>query len=264
MAERERGKDRVTPGQHSNTSSGVWNTLFGKRSAAAPTTSKAHATSESRGREREREREVYVDTGRRGSIVDEVFSPKSGDEGRRGASPARGVFNLEAALELMQNGEEKGQVLGEVMRATAVWLGLNEEGKAVIKPEDVRVLYDKAVQHADAMETTPRSSALALLSQMIKLYPPVKSILDANPQTTLTRRTVYRTIRGSDSSDCSVIYAQVVALRSLTKEGVEMDEFDGIVGWLVRMVRQVNEEWTSWCSKKQDTSMIVDQKITVS
>lgn len=185
--------------------------------------------------------------------MDEVFSPKS-DDGKRGASPARGAFNLDAALELMQNGEEKPQVLAEVMRATSIWLGMNED-KAAVKPEDVKLLYTKSVEHADAVETSLRSSAIALLTQMIGSHPPPSSILDQTAQTMYTRRTIYKTIRGTTTNDLSVIQAQTLALRALTQEGVKIADLDGVVGWLVRKI-QFGDEWTNWCSKNDDSGAL--------
>jgi hypothetical protein len=192
MAERERGKDRAAPG-HNQASSGVWSTLFGKRTPVVPTTSRAHATSESRSRERDPE-------ARRSSIVE---------------VPVEDTFNLDVAIEMLR-GDEK---VDEVINATAVWLS-----SASVNEQDFQILYTLAYDLAK----DHRLPALRLLAELVTLSPP-----SASAENPINNRTLYALATQAPQTN-----AGIALIRALTKDGLEIQYYDGIVGWLLRAITQ--------------------------
>lgn len=48
------------------------------------------------------------------------------------------------------------------------------------------------------------------------------------------------------------VYVEVGALKALTKNGIEVDSTEGIVGWLVSSLAAMQDEYIRWCKQTSD------------
>ncbi|ORY21856.1 hypothetical protein BCR39DRAFT_552777 [Naematelia encephala] len=235
--------------------------IFGRR-PAPPTTSLAHANSSSR--------QSSTSTDRAGSL-DEVTSPRAGTlslPARQQETSPR-PFHLDLAIDLMQDGTESTAELCEIVKATAVWLAnqlIDSDVFAVdernrVTPEDLTKLYIKAVEFAKPnSDDSLRTSAIRLLAALVATSPPPRSPIDhtdlALPDN-INARTIYQLIvspSGPPSTAAMVdaVFVEVGALKALTKNGTEVVGLDGLVGWLVRGLKEMTEEWAMWCTRKEE------------
>lgn len=245
--------------------------LFGgsKRSAAPAQTSttKAHATNQAQ---------------HQGRALDEILSPKSGsaslalptvgvnDAARRSPSPL--PFDLHAAIESMQVENEQMGHLAEIVNSTAshlagliptsddIFSNVARELPDSITFEDIRTLYVRAAAFANAKtETALRSAAIRLLAALIATYPP--AYFATKPDMALPDLinvvSLYKLITApsrstSPSAHIEAVYVEVGALKALTKNGSQVAGLDGIVGWLLRALEGVTEEFAAWCTRKDE------------
>lgn len=240
----------------------------GSRRAAPPSTTRTHATQDGRTRTVEHRKSL-----------EELTSPKSGQGSlplpppeRRTPSPA--PFDLHAAISLMQVPDDRIGLLPETINQTASYLANilisddifsappPESTQPNIKVEDIRALYIRGAAFANSKsDSVLRTAALRLLAALIATHPPAQNLVEgptgAVPNT-INARSLYRlivapTTRSSTVSRIDAIFVGVGALKSLTKNGQEVDGLDGIVGWLVKTLKEVTDDFASWCTKKEDS-----------
>lgn len=237
--------------------------LFGGKRAAPPSTTRAHATTHGN------------------KEPEELLSPKSSstlalpgmnDVAITRRSPSPLPFDLQSAMEAMQLDDDQGGHLSEIVNSTALHLAnlLNtddifantpKETPSSIRSEDIRTLYIRAVAFAN-QKTDPnlRTSAVRMLAALIATYPPPHSAVYEKENVlpdTITVRSLYKIIvspvtAASASSHIDAVFVQVGALKALCKNGKDVDGLDGIVGWLIRCLEELTEEFASWCVKKDE------------
>lgn len=269
MAERDKAKDRPSGHQSSSSGSGAYSFLpaiFGRRpTPAPPSTSRAHATYDGKPHN---ERSTHRDP------LEEMISPKgklatlpvAAATATRESSPR--PFHLDSAIALMKDGTESTAELCEIVKATAVWMANllvgNEDifstqvEATTVKAEDITTLYGLATNFADPKaDPALRVAAIRLLAALIATAPPsLQSPLDGSGQNI---RTLYSLIICPSAptdppSIANAVFVEVGALKALTQDGVYVSQLEGLVGWLVRSLEELQEEWVVWCCQKSDRS----------
>jgi hypothetical protein len=190
-------------------------------------------------------------------------------------SPA--PFDLQSTIELMEN-EAAPEVLCEYIKAAAVHLGtlVQDHFDAItalpsekptsststadnplsqITTSAVFRLYKIAIKHSQPK--TPRavrSASKRLLAALIGVSPPVGRGFVPAPAP-ITVAALYKIIISNGRrADMNVdeVYVEVGALKALTKNGVEVDSTEGIVGWLVQSLTAMQDEYIKWCKQTSD------------
>jgi hypothetical protein len=187
---------------------------------------------------------------------------------RRAASPT--PFDLEGALQVMDpKNKESNEVLSQMVKATAVNLA-----NLLITSEDVFVESDKQDENAPtsdqlktlylraynlashSSEQTLRIAAIRLLAALLATSPPPKDHSKADQRMELiTTRSLYKiitTASSDNSTSLEQINVIVGALKALTKNGADVEGMSGLVGWLVKALGQITDEWTKYCSAGED------------
>lgn len=261
--ERARGR----PSGHAHTTSGSGGALsflpnlFGRR---PPTVATSRQASDS------------IRSADRRDSFDSPTSPKSslkplpvGDNGKRALSPSPApAFHLQAAMDLMAQKEGISEAeLCEIIKATAVWIAnlmLDQEGSSAgeINAKQITNLYRQSVRLASPSGSKViRTAAKRLLAALITLAPPGgdSGFVAVDLPDRLNPASIYQVIISSASSaapsispSVEEIYVEVGALKALTKNGVEVDGTEGIVGWLVRTMQEMMSDWVKWCEKREE------------
>ncbi|WVQ85585.1 hypothetical protein IAT38_007751 [Cryptococcus sp. DSM 104549] len=205
------------------------------------------------------------------------------------AQPTR-AFHLDEAIRLIDPGGVDFSAISapemvQLVNATAVFLrnvvddkgdvfappGEGEgEGVERVKPGDIKQLWAHATTFADR-KTEPdiRIAGLRLVASLLVACPPPRllsevsehGVADADPAraalpSSITARTVYGMIIAPTEGGvppekkAEMLFVQVEALRALTKGGKEVEGLAGIVGWLVRMLKEFKGDWETWCARK--------------
>ena len=256
--------------------------LFGgKRSAqvAPPSTTRAHATTSHQPQLAQKHYE-------------ELLSPKSGSGSsslpllnpleavKRSPSPL--PFDLHSAIEAMQVEDDQTGHLPDMIDKTAAYLGslLKEEDvfntkrelPSEITTEDIRTLYIRAVAFANAkMDIGLRISAIRLLAALITTYPPVYFATneDVVLPDIINVNTIYRLITAPHNAAPSATHVEAVnvevgAVKALTKNGVQVQGLDGLVGWLVRSLTGLSDEFAAYCARRDDWDKVSTFTLLVS
>jgi len=244
--------------------------IFGRRPATAPAVTSRISTS-------------VTDGNTRRSIDHDSIDPvpaSSKDKGlnlgvpdipppRRAPSPT--PFDLEGALQVMDpKNRESNEVMSQMVKATAVYMANllitsedvfveSNRGDVALTEDQLKTLYLRAYNLASpSSESTLRIAAIRLLAALFATSPPPKnhSKLDERMEL-ITTRSLYKIITTA-SSDNSTSLEQtnviVGALKALTKNGTEVEGMSGLVGWLVKALSQITDEWIKYCSVKDDAS----------
>ncbi|WWC87995.1 uncharacterized protein L201_002897 [Kwoniella dendrophila CBS 6074] len=131
-----------------------------------------------------------------------------------------------------------------------------------ILSEDVIKLYSRAISFSDRRnEISLRIAGIRLLTSLMTYNPPPKYFSEQSKVVlpdTITVRTMYNLITGSGSlpSDLvgdvksDLIGVQVMALKILSKNGSEVEGLTGLIGWLMRMLEEIKDDWSKWCEMK--------------
>jgi hypothetical protein len=182
---------------------------------------------------------------------------------RRVPSPA--PFDLEGALQVMDpKNKESTEVLSQMVKATAVFLAnllitsedvFVESNEAALTQDQIKTLYLRAYNLASpSSEPTMRIAAIRLLAALFATSPPPKDHSNQKMEL-ITTKSLYKLITTA-SSDNSTSLEQtnviVGALKALTKNGSEVEGMSGLVGWLVKALGQITDEWIKYCSTKDD------------
>jgi len=235
MAERERSRDRPSGHQPSSSASGAGpfafiNNLLSSRGTKGKTTTGAATRGPS---EESATRKV-------------PFS----------AAPV----DLETAIRALVNDEGRpSSELCEILKAITVYVGNKEDvfapdTKAAMTPAQVQTLYARAAGFAErTSEATLRTAAIRLIAVLLISLP--LSQINANQEVMMTdiinTRSLYRVIISPTSRPLAEeVAVEVEAVKALTANGTELNGMDGIVGWVVRSIEQIGEEWTAWCRVK--------------
>ena len=238
--------------------------LFGGKRAAPPSTTRAHATTYG-----SKDPEEMLSP-RSGSTLALPALPGMNDSARRSTSPL--PFDLQSAMETMASGDDQSGHLADTVNQTASHLAnmLNTEDifadppkdtPSSIRHDDIRTLYIRAVAFANQKaDLNLRTSAVRLLAALIATYPPPRLAVYENENVlpdTITVRTLYKLIVSpvsatSAAAHVDAVFVQVGALKALCKNGKDVEGLDGIVGWLIRRVTEISEEFASWCVKKDE------------
>jgi hypothetical protein len=230
--------------------------LFGGKRAAPPSTTRAHATTHGN------------------KEPEDLLSPKSGstlalpgmnETQKRSPSPL--PFDLQAAMEAMQSDTEETAHLVDIVNGTALHLAnlINtddifasapKETPSSIRLEDIRTLYTHAVSFANSSANSSLcTAAIRLLAALIATHhPPQLASLGSERALpdTINVRTLYKTIVSSatDSNanaQADAVFVQVGALKALCNNGKDVEGLDGIVGWLIRRLNGISEEYAAFC-----------------
>ncbi|WWD05551.1 hypothetical protein V865_003631 [Kwoniella europaea PYCC6329] len=138
----------------------------------------------------------------------------------------------------------------------------NKSASVAISPDNVKTIYSRAISFSDRRnDPSLRTAGIRLLTSIITYCPPPRYFSEQSKvqlQDTITVRTMYNLVLGSGpgSSDSPIeakvdlIGAQVVALKVLSKNGAEVEGLTGLIGWLVRMLEEIKEDWSRWCEMK--------------
>jgi hypothetical protein len=244
--------------------------IFGRRPAPAPAVTSRISTSVTEGNTRK-------------SIDHDAVDPlptSSKDKGvnlgipeipppRRAPSPT--PFDLEGALQVMDpKNKESTEVMSQMVKATAVYLAnllITSEDvfvetsrhDAALTEDQLKTLYLRAYNLASpSSDSTLRIAAIRLLAALFATSPPPKDHSKTDQRMELiTTRSLYKIIT-TPSSDNSTTLEQtnviVGALKALTKNGAEVEGMSGLVGWLVKALSQITDEWIKYCSVKDDHS----------
>lgn len=167
---------------------------------------------------------------------------------------------------------ESTEVLAQMVKATAVYLA-----NLLVTQEDIfadpskkddshptesqlKTLYLRAYNLASpSSEGSLRIASIRLLAALFATSPPPRRQLDAEPDMELiTVTSLYRAIT-TPSSDNTASLEQtsviVGALKALTKNGTEVEGLSGLVGWLVKALGRSTDDWTAYCSSREDGSI---------
>lgn len=270
--DRERSRDRPSAGGHAHTSSGSGGALsflpnlFGRRPATVAT---SRQTSDAI-----RQTSDAIRSGERRESIEPPVSPHNRlkplpmAEGKRAPSPApEARFHLQSSIELMDQKEGISEAeLCEIIKATAVWLaGLmieHETATDEISAREIRHLYRQAIRHANPRGSKQiRTATKRLLAALITIAPPGgdSGFIAVDLPDPINAVSLYKIITSAASSNAQSInpsieeiYVEVGALKALTKNGVEVDGTEGIVGWLARTLHETEDEWVKWCGKRDE------------
>ncbi|WWC60470.1 uncharacterized protein I303_103043 [Kwoniella dejecticola CBS 10117] len=129
-----------------------------------------------------------------------------------------------------------------------------------ISPEDIQTLYSRAISFSDRRsDVLIRIAGIRLLTSLMARCPPPRYFSDQSKvqlPDSITVRTMYNLIIAPASTDTpsditvDLIGAQVTALRVLTKNGSEVEGLTGMIGWSLRMLHEIQDEWSKWCEMK--------------
>ena len=269
--ERERSKDRPvasTSGHHHASSSSQSNFFLGlfgggSRKAAPATTTRAHATTQ----------QSKAHAG-----PEEMLSPKPvsttlqlPNVGELHRSPSPLPFDMQTAIEAMQVEDDHTGHLPDMVQETAAYIGgmlpsldpfsnSSRDAPRSISLGDIRTLYIRATAFANAKSDTPlRTSAIRLLAALIATYPPVYfahneeiALPDIINVRSLYKLITAPTLRPGGPAHLEAVYVEVGALSALTKVGKVTDGLDGLVGWLLKSLKDITPDFAAWCAKKDD------------
>lgn len=233
MAERERSRDR--PGHSSSPSA----------SGTGPFASILNLISSTRGGKGKPSVFSVVPTTSASASLEELVLPPHGIH----SIP----FDLDTAIRSMESSETSKAELCEVVKATTIYIARREDVFAPqMKPQvpaaEVRTLYIRAsaLVKVDS-DKALRDAAMGLLTALTVVFPPSASA--GVDDELISIRSLYSLIISSTASSISAdsIVSQVTALKGLTKDGTEVTGMDGIVGWLIRSLSGMSEQWTAWC-----------------
>ncbi|KAK4686936.1 tuberous sclerosis 2, partial [Tremellales sp. Uapishka_1] len=267
MSEREREREmgraraRPTAGHHhssSDSSSGPLSFLpniFGRRNTVA---NRSEPTSK-RGSSNLRE------------SSDDVLSPKTSTSALP-PDDKKNPFDFDEAVALMEPGATSSvPELCEIVKATAVYLvnlllasedifSGNAE-QTTVKARDLRTLYIRGMQYADpTSDYTLRTAAIRLLAVLVATSPPAQFVL-GDPEVELpddiNPRSIYRVIAASSGGESGTakteqMWVELGALKALTKNGTDVTGMEGIVGWCLILLKDLQEDWIAWCSKREE------------
>lgn len=264
--DRERSRDRPSGGSHGHSASASGGALsflpnlFGRR---APTVATSRQTSD------------IIRSGvgdRRGSVEPPVspnvrLKPLAMGEQRVPSPLPDPSFHLQSSMELMDQKDGISEAeLCEIIKATAVWMANlmldHETGSGEISPKEIRHLYRQAIRHANPRGSKHiRTAAKRLLAALITIAPPGgdSGFITVDLPDPINAGSLYKIITSASSSQAASvnpsideIYVEVGALKALTKNGVEVDGTEGIVGWLVKTLEELEKDWIGWCGNKEE------------
>jgi hypothetical protein len=275
MADKER-KDKVRSVHHPSGSSGAGFNFLpsifgGRRPAPAPAVTSRISTS--------------IESSTRRSIDhDHLDLPLSSKDKGSSASlsipdvpPPRSVspapFDLEGALRVMDpESKEPNEVLSQMVKATAVHLAnvllastsedvfVESSSNTNAPTEDqLKTMYLRAY-HLASPSSDPqlRIAAIRLLAALFATSPPPKSALtldrDMEQVTTLGLFKIITTPSSDNTTSLEQTNVIVGALKALTKNGSEVEGMSGLVGWLVKALGSITDEWTKYCSARDDAT----------
>ena len=164
--------------------------------------------------------------------------------------------------------KETNEVLSQMVKATAVFLANllitsedvfveSSKQEAALTDDQLKTLYLRAYNLASpSSDPTIRIAAIRLLAALFATSPPPKDHSKNDQRMELiTTKSLYKIITTA-SSDNSTSLEQtnviVGALKALTKNGSEVEGMSGLVGWLVKALSQITDEWMKYCSSKDD------------
>lgn len=177
------------------------------------------------------------------------------------------TFHLQSAIELIDKKDTISEAeLCEIVKATAVWLANlmidQETGSGEIAAREIRHLYRQAMRCANPNGgKNIRTAAKRLLAALITIAPPGgdSGFIAVDLPDPINAVSLYKIITSSSNfhnqsihPSIDEIYVEVGALKALTKNGVEVDGTEGIVGWLVRTVHEIEEDWMRWCARREE------------
>jgi hypothetical protein len=164
----------------------------------------------------------------------------------RAASAAENIFAVPPHLDL---------------EASEPSITLQPLNTRVVDDADLVTLYQSVFRISNPSSSPgTRTSAIRLLAALIATYPPV--YFTHNEQRTLKLpeeinvRSLYKLIispitKTNMSTHIDAVFVQVGALKALTNSGKNVDGLDGVVGWLVRSLVDVQHEFAEWCKAKE-------------
>ena len=244
--------------------------LFGGSKRATASVSRTSSGSGDKGRQ----------VGKRDSL-EELRSPKSlsphlppplvsNDLRNRAPSPA--PFDLQASLAALQPGAEENPArLVETINSTAAGLynlhlatedlfaSQTPDTKPSIGLAEIRTLYIRAFAYSQSqLDSQTRTAAIRLLAVLIETHPPATMTgreAKANLPDSINPRSLYYLITAPTGPSPSISrsdanYVEVGALKALTKNGVEVEGLSGLVGWLSKVLGQIQDEWIAWCMQE--------------
>lgn len=175
---------------------------------------------------------------------------------------------------------ESTEVLCQMVKATAVYLAnlliSNEDIFSDSSKKDgaspteaqLKTLYGRAYNLASpSSDASLRIAAIRLLAALIATWPPPRRQLDTDSDMELiTVSTLFRTITTPSSDNTSSLEQRFVivgALKALTKNGTEIEGLNGLVGWLVRALGRTTDEFTRYCSSRDDVAFEIPDRSKV-
>ncbi|WVN85619.1 uncharacterized protein L203_100768 [Cryptococcus depauperatus CBS 7841] len=214
-----------------------------------------------------------------------IFSTISRDKlADKGTNMKAVDFHLDEAIQLINPNNDASALISEgerieYVKATAIYLGnaVYEKGDGLdsdtpagvdeerteqkILSDNIRTLYTLSMGFAACYTNMPlRIAGLRLLASLLLICPPTPYITEDScstfslPETT-TMRSVYEIVIGTSNegsapseSKLELLSVQVDALWALTRGGVKVESLAGIVGWLIRHLGEIKEDWAIWCA----------------
>ena len=166
------------------------------------------------------------------------------------------VFSIESAIQVMDE-ERSTTRLCHVVNATSAYiLNRQQDAKDPIPVQEIEALLFKAQTFSNDKSDTPlRMAALRLMAPLL-----THTSGDDDRSRSLTDdESLYKLIVAGTTPWTSSIVAESVfvktgCLRALTQDGRETHGMDGIVGWLVRSLETVRDEWIAWCQNGDQRS----------
>jgi hypothetical protein len=219
---------------------------------------------------------------RRGSIED-IISPRGrtvvlpGGDDKKKRPPSPPPFDPETVIGLIAHADPRDDSttaeVCELVKAIAVYL----VDRAIVEDDffqtsqkdphhaigvtsaDLQTLYIKAIHFANPRASRDlRTAAKRLLAALIAIAAPGggEGMIHVDLPESINTRSLYRIITSPSvqaaAPNLDEIHVGVGALKALTKNGTEVHQTEGIVGWLVRTVAEMTDEWVVWCTRKED------------
>jgi hypothetical protein len=155
------------------------------------------------------------------------------------------------------NADLSTETLNELIKASAVYLANlvieNVHKLQDVAPTDITRLYRIGIRHSRSRAVS--IAAKRLLAALITISPPGGSgIITVELPGPITTTALYRVIT-SPRPSVDELYVEVGALKTLTRNGQEVDATEGIVGWLIRALGGMTEAYADWCANPDDSRL---------
>ncbi|WWC68476.1 uncharacterized protein I206_102405 [Kwoniella pini CBS 10737] len=129
-----------------------------------------------------------------------------------------------------------------------------------ISPEDIQTLYSRTISFSDRRnDVSLRIAGIRLLTSLMAYCPPPRYFSEESKvklPDTITVRTMYNLVSAPGSNDIpgdtrvDLVGAQINALEILTKNGTEVEGLAGLIGWSLRVLHEIQDDWSKWCEMK--------------